>query len=396
MRNLSINDNDDNNNTEGSAAWVTIFSQSLIPCGMIGRSAKLTTRLVVPVNVGGSALRLRFSNRPAKKESRLDEVHIAESDESGAIVLSTGRQVTFNGNKELVLAAGAEAVSDRIEMPLRAGQYLALSLYSAKQPHSANSLGSHGIRSRRGNYCTGNFEVDRREYLTGRLLKMPIDTTIPLFRGMDVLTQENPVVISCLGDSNTQQCRWYTPLLARLYRAYPGKAALLNAGISGNRLMKDSPPGWGNMFGAAGIKRVEYDSFADHGLSHILLALGTNDLFQAESRFDKTPPPAPEEFVGICRDMAEKIHARGLKVIAMTLYPISFDKAPVKEKLRLAYNDIIRGGVFDDYIDVEGVLKNPGKPGYRDGYAIADGVHLTEAGGKAAADSVDLAKFMGY
>jgi lysophospholipase L1-like esterase len=375
---------------------VTVFSQSLIP-GNIGNCKKLTTRLVVPVNVNGTALQVRFSNRPARKESRLDEIAVALCNEQGIIEESTGRSVTFRGSNGLVLAAGAEAVSDRIELPVRAGQYLALSLYGARQPHSINSLGRHGIRSRKGNYCTANFVPDTGGYLITKLLKTPMDTIIPLFRGLDVFTEETPAVISCFGDSITQQCHWYSNLLDRLYRVYPGGAVLLNAGIAGNRLLNDSPQGFGGLFGKAGVNRVEWDSLADHGVTHILFALGINDAGQTVFPWDKTPPPSADEFARGCRILADKAHARNIKVIALTIYPGNMDKDPanpVKENARLAYNEVIRNGVFDDYLDIEAALKKPDGVGYKDGYAQADGLHLSETGGKALADSIDLARLI--
>jgi lysophospholipase L1-like esterase len=129
----------------------------------------------------------------------------------------------------------------------------------------------------------------------------------------------------------------------------------------------------------------------------VLFALGANDLFQSESQFDPAPSPTAEEYKATCQKLIDKIHAYGAKALAFTIYPGAFDADPAnpfREAIRQSYNEVIRSGIFDDYFDNEDVLKHPSKLGYKDGYGIQDGVHLSVKGGKALADSIDLERLV--
>jgi hypothetical protein len=84
----------------------------------------------------------------------------------------------------------------------------------------------------------------------------------------------------------------------------------------------------------------------------------------------------------------------GISAIALTIFPVRHPKkeAARREPIRLAFNEIIRetfGGAFEcDPILSEG-------NGYKDGFCCPDGAHLTELGGKALADALDLEMLTG-
>jgi lysophospholipase L1-like esterase len=196
-----------------------------------------------------------------------------------------------------------------------------------------------------------------------------------------------------LGDSITQQCRWFIPLLERLYPAYPGRVSLLNAGISGNSLTLDTDPGFKGIFGDAGAKRMESDCFSDHGVKKMLLALGTNDVLQAETFLCKQSIPSPDAFDEACKQVSGAAHSRGAKVSAISIFPVKFGKKDneKRERLRQQFNEILRSS-FDSYIDADKILQ--GTQGYKEGYSVPDHVHLSKLGGKALADGIDLDELM--
>jgi hypothetical protein len=69
-------------------------------------------------------------------------------------------------------------------------------------------------------------------------------------------------------------------LAARLQKSAGGKAEIgvLNEGITGNRLLHDSPKGADNPFGAvlgeAGLARFEREVLAQAGVRYVIVGLG--------------------------------------------------------------------------------------------------------------------------
>jgi len=138
---------------------------------------------------------------------------------------------------------------------------------------------------------------------------------------------------------------------------------------------------------------VEWDSFADYGVTHILFALGINDINLAElPLIDKSVIPTTLDYRKGCEALVSKAHARGIQVIAYTIYPATTQGTPKnmnKEFARREFNEVIRSGIFDGILDIEGLMKDPAVPyGYKAGYCVSDGVHLTDTGGRALADGL--------
>ena len=64
---------------------------------------------------------------------------------------------------------------------------------------------------------------------------------IPGMDQIEVFTGQPSKIIVAFGDSITAMNRWVKPLQRRLFDAYGGDYALMNAGISGNCLLYDVP-----------------------------------------------------------------------------------------------------------------------------------------------------------
>ncbi|MDR1642252.1 MAG: hypothetical protein LBT59_21380, partial [Clostridiales bacterium] len=372
--------------------WITAFAQSLMPSLGILMPIGRTARLAMPLNVSGKAVRLRFSNIPGRKASVIQGATLCFMKDGK---LAPGQMpVTFAGQDRAVIPPGELVQSDAIPLPVLPGLTLALSMIGTKQMHTMNSLGWLGTKSPKGDFRNSNFESLPQSPLLSKILGMPLDPTVPLFRALDVLTSEPHIGISVLGDSLSQQGRWLIPFMDRAYKAYPGQASLLSAGISGNSLTLDTEPAFKGIFGDAAIKRIESDCFSDHGVNRLLFALGANDVFQADTILYRHPLPTPEMFLSACEYIQAESHARGITTVAFTIFPA---RPPKKNKklrieLRQAFNDIIRK-TFDLTIECDPILLDG--TSYKDGYSSPDGTHLTELGGKAFADALDLKKVTG-
>ena len=77
-----------------------------------------TVREVVRVSIAARAIRVRFSNEFAGKELPMGEAHIALASENGAIVPGSDHVLSFAGQPNAVIPAGAPLLSDPVEWPV--------------------------------------------------------------------------------------------------------------------------------------------------------------------------------------------------------------------------------------------------------------------------------------
>ncbi|MDE7332667.1 MAG: hypothetical protein K2O16_10635 [Lachnospiraceae bacterium] len=358
--------------------WVTAFTLPQYinePCFGGGET---TMRLIIPINVYGDRVRIRISNASESRTGIMEEMTIARCDNSGKILKESMEIVTFLAETYAIkISPQSCIVSEEIPFEVHPGDFLAVSVYCREDPVSVGGIGSYVMMPvQKGNYCREDF-VDENDYhLIEEQYHQPMMWQFPYFHAMDVMTENEVAVISCLGDSVTAQAKWYRPLQEYLYAAYPGQICLTNYGICGNKFLSDAE---GNMpmFGKAVLKRVEWDCFSDYGVTHILLAIGVNDIGQGrweEGRF----LPTEEEFEKGCLDLKERAHQRGIVISAFSIYPAELSEE--QEGIRQKFNQVIKSGVFDASIDLDGILMDIEKGGYPEGYSM-DGIHLTEYGG---------------
>ena len=80
--------------------------------------ADTTLRQVVHVSIGGSRLRVRFSNTFGRTALTLRAVRIARSAGGGAIHPASNRALTFRGRSSVTIPEGALIVSDPVDFDL--------------------------------------------------------------------------------------------------------------------------------------------------------------------------------------------------------------------------------------------------------------------------------------
>ncbi len=208
------------------------------------------------------------------------------------------------------------------------------------------------------------------------------------------------------GDGSTVDTdrNWPNSLICRLTESPErSKLAVVNAGIAGNRLLRD---GSFPSFGVMALARFDRDALTVPGVTHIVLLEGLNDICfpgaKLGGQYLANPADAPmaEDLIGAYLALIARCHAAGVKVIGVTITPCEGAKIPgyytdAKEAIRQKINKWIRtSGAFDGVIDFDAVTRDPDHPSQLlPRFASKDHIHPNDDGYRAMADAIDIALF---
>jgi lysophospholipase L1-like esterase len=209
--------------------------------------------------------------------------------------------------------------------------------------------------------------------------------------------QGTPVLVA-FGDSLTEgggfvSRPWPAVLAERLQRrSGGGRIDVVNAGISGNRLLRDD-------FGPSGVRRFRRDALERAGVRWVIVLEGINDLGYAGSADPGAPPVTADELIGGFRQLIAQARAAGVKIYGGTLLPfegaVGGYYAQEKERVRQAVNAWMRStGELDAVIDFDAAVLDPERPArLRPAFDTGDHLHLNAAGQRAMGEAVDLRLF---
>jgi lysophospholipase L1-like esterase len=163
---------------------------------------------------------------------------------------------------------------------------------------------------------------------------------------------------------------------------------VLNQGISANRVVTDRYPGDGistDTGGVSALHRLDRDVLAQTSARTALVFEGVNDVRWGASA---------DQVVAGLREIADRAHARGIRVLAATIAPCEGESlcTAAADTRRTAVNAWIRDNDdFDGTLDFDAVLRDPAHPArLLPAYDSGDHLHPGDAGLAALADSVDL------
>ena len=351
--------------------------------------ADQTIRMMAHVSVGGRRVRVELSNMLNAQPLEIGAAHLAIGGAGGEIVDGTDRVLRFGGNASFTIPAGAIIVSDPVDLEVAPLSDLAVSLYL---PRDSGAVANHTVGLHTAYISKGNTAGSR---------SMPEPTTVFAYAwlaGIDVATARDVYTIVALGDSITDgfastrdaNKAWPT-LLAKRLRENESTAhvAVVNQGISGNQVLRDGA-------GISALARLDRDVLTRPGVKWVILLEGINDI-NIRTRPNGTNPLTADELIWGYRQIIERCHEHGIKVIGATLTPSEGvpTYSELGEQVRVAANRWIRTkGNFDAVVDLEAALRDPQHPAkLKPEVDSGDHIHPNDIGNQAMADAFDLGVF---
>jgi lysophospholipase L1-like esterase len=337
-----------------------------------------TLRQTIHTSIGGSGLRLRFSNAFGGADLPITRAAIALPVDGragvSAIRAGTSRPVTFGGRESVVVRMGAQVVSDPIDLAVAARSNLTVTVYLATG-QASDSITSHP-GSRTTSYLLSGDHHDAAD--------LPGATTADhwyFLSGAEVRASDTSAVVM-LGDSLTdgrgsttnQNDRWPDQLLARLRGV-----AVLNQAAGGNRVLRDG-------LGPNALARLDRDVLTPSGVAWLVVFEGVNDIGTADATAEGQRVVA-QDLIDAYDQIVVRAHAQDIRVYGATLTPFGGnegydDAAGLREGARRTVNEWIRhAGRFDAVIDFDAAVRDPAAPRQLSpAYDVGDHLHLNPTG----------------
>jgi lysophospholipase L1-like esterase len=359
---------------------------TLVPATLHDQTFRQTAR----ISLGGPRLRVRLSNAYGTQPLRIGAASVAAR--AGA----TPQPLSFDGQPGVLIGPGQERLSDPLSLATDDRQALQVSIF-VPGPTPVQTFHWEG----RQTSWTAPGDQSRAQALSAAS-----STTARLFlAGIEVEAAALARSVVVIGDSITdgatasldQDQRWTDHLAARLA---PRGIAVVNAGISGGRLLRDG-------MGESVLARLQRDALDQPGVASVIVLIGINDISWPGTAFARNQArPALAELQAGYRALAEQARGRGIRIVGATLTPFAgalpdtpLDDYyhPDKDVLRRQLNAWLRtDSPFDAVIDLDAALRDPADPSQMAAaYDSGDHLHPGDAGNRAMAEAVDLEVLMG-
>ncbi|MGH9598633.1 MAG: SGNH/GDSL hydrolase family protein [Terracidiphilus sp.] len=383
----------------GASPWVATWGAAMMAADA-GRAPDVsgqTLRLIVHASVGGPKARVWLSNRFGAGPLHIGAAHLAicanADGAAGAIRSGSDRALTFDGLGSVTIPPGATIVSDAAALDVPPFADLAVSLYFPDRTLAATVHDG----ARQVSYAANGNAAGAPE--------MPGDSWTEhswyVLTGVDVYAPGDAAVVA-LGDSITDgnhstesaNRRWPDDLAVRLEADASTHAAgvlgVVNAGISGNRVLLDGT-------GPNAMARFDADVLDRSGVRYLILFEGINDIEDVTHQH-QTYGDLDKRLEWALAQMAQLAHEHGIKVFGATQMPDCrrLHCASVEgEATRQALNEWIRTDpIFDGVIDFDRITRDPAHPSQLlPKYDSGDSVHPNDLGYEAMADAIDLSLF---
>jgi lysophospholipase L1-like esterase len=343
-----------------------------------------TLRQVIHATLGGSKLRVQFSNVYGSSPVTIKAAHLAVSKGGSAIESATDKKLSFKGASSITIPAKEAVYSDTIDFNVAPLSNLVVSIYFGET--SADVTGHPG--SRTTSYIQSGDAVTAADMASAAKTDHWY-----ILSGIDLWLDDSYACVAVLGDSisdgrgsTTNGNNRWPDNLARRLQAEPNtaKVGVLNQGIGGNAVVSGG-------LGPTALERFDHDILGQNGVRWVIILNGVNDIGGSKSEKVAT------DLIAAYEQFINKAHAKGVLVYGVPITPFgeSFYDSNDHEAARQTVNKWIRtSGKFDAVIDLDAAVRDPANhtkllPEYDSG----DHLHLSVAGYQKMAEAIDLNLF---
>lgn len=308
----------------------------------------------------GNRIRIEFANTYGNEPLTFESVIVSNGTDKSTVLHQKRSRITIN--------PGERFFSDAIESDIEPGDEVWIHLYIKDE----------------------NFPLMREEKVKPSILFG--------ISQVQVQSKEEVQYLYMFGDSITHMSFYTDPVQKWISRNAKGKYSLINAGICGNRVLRDGIYGdrfWGKgrEMGGAGIRRAGADIRERDHIAVAVVLEGINDILQPYQENKQEEVVTPVELCKGLADIVNDLKRKSGRVYLGTITPFQKDGmtyAAQCEELRLECNRWIRSqNVSDGVIDFDRVIRNPECPAQiSPELSMPDGVHPNAAGGRKMADEM--------
>lgn len=397
---------------ESKGDWVTTWSQSLKGIGLFPVNDNgHTVEYEIPIQNEGEEIKLTLGNYYSEDELEIANVSISKQPKGNY------EAILVDGQKNFTIEPRGFVQTDAQPLEIQSGESLFVRIYYTensedKRAVSGNGFAKKAIRSISGDYTNKDELKEDTIYVDSfkndpfamkyadamEMYKLRFTLTI---EGVDVKTKAPSGTIVAFGDSITEQSHWVTPLQKEVKDKLGDGYSVVNAGISGNRLLREIKdlPRKTQYFGLAGTERFEHDVYqVNANVATVIIALGINDIHQpgTEEQFPLEELPTFNEMVQGYEKMIKQAKEHDSLVYMATIGPFIGYAEDIqnnkKEELRQQINSwIYDNQKIDGVIDFNKVLSDPEDPTLLNPiYDSGDKLHPNEKGGAAMAEIINV------
>ena len=378
--------------------WKTSWSYLPIPFGQtVGHLENCTEFVWIKNNVDGCALRLRFTNRYSEGSLVIEKVQVAAAEPFRRP--NKWHTVRYHHSEQITLEPGEEGCSDPVEMEIRHGQELVVSMYFRQRQLVQSACTTYAANSWHAAFLPRDRTGENMVFASGKLSDLdPRLKDAELCVGI-CAAQVEPVrpfqTVALFGDSITHMSYFADALARQLFERYPGQVTVLNRGIGGNRLLSDGTQvetelGKGSCYGKAGAARYVADLYGQETPDAVVILEGVNDLMHP-LQFDKLEEiVSANAMLDAVRGMAAFSKAQGSAVYAGTIMPYgggAYRLDEVTEAKRREFNWLLLedGGLYQAVDFASAVCETENPSVMRPDLHLGDGLHPNFAGGEVMA-----------
>ncbi len=361
----------------------------------MGVLENVTQTAIFTNNIAGDKVKLRLCNKYNDVPMTVEHVALQVRNRVTG-KLSPKVMVTLNGSETITLAPDTQVYSDEIPQAVTCEDDFVVTMYFGEKFTYRSVCTTSTFQSWQVSHQSGDFTKTEALGFTMKTTICPVLAKDPYpchyvigLSAICVHTSDDTKLIAMFGDSITHMSFVSDPFISELYRNQPGKYAVMNGGIAGNRLQKTYPaspfPGGGHQFGIAGKDRFREDVLEEANPDIVFIMIGVNDCSHSIV-FREDSVPTAEDIYAALKQVTDEAHAIGAKVYITTITPFGAFGSPWRdqaEAIRCAYNDLIRSGkVGDDILDLDAIMRDPDDTHrMQAGMHLGDGVHPNWAGG---------------